>query len=222
MGAGARLARDIGSYLEYLEATRRASPHTLAAYRRDLLTYQRWLDATSRRLDRVGVTELEQYVAHLRGTGRAASSVARALVPVRGLHAFLAEEGVLPTDPAADVERPRVPAGNFGFREQVATTVNLVVNGDNPHHLYTAELDECRQFTRTTQGVAEFSEYDFVSPFQTCHELFPLGAQFLVSVFLFNHLYATVLLHPLHISVEAVIASCLEYVTYFCHSAVQC
>ena len=36
MGAGARLARDIGSYLDYLEATRRASPHTLAAYRRDL------------------------------------------------------------------------------------------------------------------------------------------------------------------------------------------
>ena len=36
MGAGTRLARDTGSWLDYLEATRRASPHTLAAYRRDL------------------------------------------------------------------------------------------------------------------------------------------------------------------------------------------
>lgn len=34
-------------------------------------------------------------------------------------------------------------------------------NRDNPHYLNTAGLDECRQFTRTTQDVAGFSEYDF-------------------------------------------------------------
>ncbi len=127
------LPLDVEEYLVWLSAERGRSANTLAAYRRDLLTYQRWLDSTSRRLDQVGASELEQYVAHLRGTGRAASSVARALVPVRGMYAFLAEEGVLPADPAADVERPRVPAGlpKALTEEEVGRLLDRVV-GDGP------------------------------------------------------------------------------------------
>ena len=51
------------------------------------------------------------YVAHLRATGKAPSSVARAMVAVRALHRFLADEELIDHDPAAEVELPRVPKG---------------------------------------------------------------------------------------------------------------
>jgi len=55
--------------------------------------------------------DVERYVAHLRAEGRAPATVARALVAVRNLHRFLADEGAAAADPAADVAPPRVPAG---------------------------------------------------------------------------------------------------------------
>lgn len=127
------LPLEVEEYLVWLSAERGRSTNTLAAYRRDLRTYGGWLGSTGRRLDQVGAADLEAYVAHLRGTGRAASSVARGLVPVRGLHAFLAEEGVLDRDAAADVERPRVPAGlpKALSEDEVERLLDRVV-GDGP------------------------------------------------------------------------------------------
>jgi integrase/recombinase XerD len=96
-------------HLSWLAAERGRSPNTLAAYRRDLSQYVEWLDG--RALADVQPADLEAYVGHLRGSGRAASSVARALVAVRGLHRFLADEGDSDRDPGVAVDVPRVPRG---------------------------------------------------------------------------------------------------------------
>ena len=96
-------------HLSWLAAERGRSPNTLAAYRRDLAQYVEWLDGVA--LDRVEAGDLERYVAHLRGSDKAPASIARALVAVRGLHRFLAEEGDADADPGVAVESPRVPRG---------------------------------------------------------------------------------------------------------------
>jgi integrase/recombinase XerD len=59
----------------------------------------------------VDAADLAAYVGALRAAGRAPSSVARSLVPVRALHRFLVDEGLVASDPGADFEAPRVPAG---------------------------------------------------------------------------------------------------------------
>ena len=56
-------------------------------------------------------TDIERYVERQRAEGKAATSIARALVAVRSLHRFLAEEGRIEHNPAADVESPKVPQG---------------------------------------------------------------------------------------------------------------
>ncbi|MGI8575934.1 MAG: site-specific tyrosine recombinase XerD [Egibacteraceae bacterium] len=114
-------------FLDYLTAERGLSAHTLAAYRRDLVLYGAYLSrhdgddgAASQRPD---PTELEGddvagFVAWLRaqrtasGRAYAASSIARTLVAVRGLHRFLLREGLATHDPARDVGGPR-PAKNL-------------------------------------------------------------------------------------------------------------
>lgn len=97
--------------LLYLAAERGRSVATLAAYRRDLRAYAAWLLERHLRVADVTEPDLVDYVGALRARGLAPASVARALVPVRGLHRFLAAEGRLAVDPSAHVERPRVPRG---------------------------------------------------------------------------------------------------------------
>lgn len=102
---------EVEEYLTWLAAERGRAPSTLAAYRRDLRAYCGWLDQRGLALDAVTASDLQTYVAVLRAEGRAPASVARALVAVRSLHRFLADEGLVNGDPAAEVEPPRVPQG---------------------------------------------------------------------------------------------------------------
>ncbi|MEJ5255151.1 MAG: site-specific tyrosine recombinase XerD [Acidimicrobiales bacterium] len=130
------LPLEVEELLSWLSAERGRSANTLAAYRRDLRAYCRWLAAQAVALDEVQEQHITAYIAHLRDLGRAASSVARALVAVRALHRFLAEEGHHSGDPAADVEVPRVPQGlPKALSEQEVERLLAAVTGDEPFAL---------------------------------------------------------------------------------------
>jgi integrase/recombinase XerD len=98
-------------YLTWLRVEKGRSHQTLAAYRTDLRAYQAWLTDRGRSLADVDEADIDAFVSHLRGLGRAPSTVKRSLVAVRALHRFCALEGAIPVDPAADVALPRVPRG---------------------------------------------------------------------------------------------------------------
>jgi integrase/recombinase XerD len=98
-------------YLSWLVSERGRAANTVAAYRRDLLAYCAWLRARGLALGDVDSAAIQSYVAALRAEGKAPASVARALVAVRSLHTFLAEEGAAPADPGRGVDAPRVPRG---------------------------------------------------------------------------------------------------------------
>lgn len=110
--------RGVRAYLDHLSVERGMSPHTVAAYRRDLNRYLEHLhDAGITDLAEVTAEQVSGFsVALSRGAGEqpgrparpalAASSVARAVVAVRSLHRFLAAEGDTATDPAAQVQPP--------------------------------------------------------------------------------------------------------------------
>ena len=113
------LADALAEHASYLAVERGLRPNTLAAYRRDLRAYERFLRARGvTDPGRVPATLVGEYGATLRDAtdddGRprfAAASVARALVAVRSLHRFCVEEGRAGADPTEDVAGPRVPAG---------------------------------------------------------------------------------------------------------------
>ena len=86
--------------------------HTLAAYRRDLARYQAAMSDRGRaQIGEVTSADVAAYLGGLRqgGEGRpplAASSAARAMAAVRGLHAFAAAEGLADGDPAGQLPPP--------------------------------------------------------------------------------------------------------------------
>ena len=94
-------------YLAHVRAERGLSANTVAAYRRDLARYEAFLAARGiGELAEVTPVEITEFV---RSLGQAPSSVARHVVSVRNLHAFAADEGVAPSNPAAEVSPPKIP-----------------------------------------------------------------------------------------------------------------
>ena len=109
------LSDAVRGYLDHLAVERGSAPNTLAAYRRDL---RRWLEFCASRdiCSPAEVTELDvsAYLVSLRtpSAGRpalAASSAARMLIAVRGLHRFLAREGTTALDVTVAVSPPTPP-----------------------------------------------------------------------------------------------------------------
>ena len=108
------------------------SANTLAAYRRDLTAYWEFLAGRQLTLDHVTDHVIEDYLGFLRASGKAPSSIARALVAVRSLHRFCEDEGLTVDNPAEDVERPRVPSGlpKALSEDEVASLLGAVVGED--------------------------------------------------------------------------------------------
>ncbi|HKB29586.1 MAG TPA: tyrosine recombinase [Streptosporangiaceae bacterium] len=102
-------------YLEHLTVERGLARNTLESYRRDLLRYTCAMAARGRTsLAAVAEEDVAAFLAGLRrgGDGRpplSAGSAARAVVAVRGLHAFALREGLAATDPAREVRPPAPP-----------------------------------------------------------------------------------------------------------------
>jgi integrase/recombinase XerD len=99
-------------YLQYLVVERGLAGNTVQSYERDLRRYAGFLAARGQS-ELAGVTAVD--VAEFRGALRAGdaehpplavSSVGRAVVAVRGLHAFAVREGMSAQDPAREVVPP--------------------------------------------------------------------------------------------------------------------
>jgi len=94
-------------FLRWAEAEACLSPNTVAAYRRDLEDYARFL--ASRRKAPLGIRphDVIEYLARLRRDGRAEATICRRFACLRGFHRFLAAEGLAKTDPTASLDAPR-------------------------------------------------------------------------------------------------------------------
>ena len=110
----------VEDYLSSLAVERGLSPHTVAAYRRDLDQYLAFLGGRD-----PDPSALDRFVAHLHGRGLAATSVARKMAAVKGLYRFLLAEGLATADPTRLLEAPRRP-DQFPKALPVDTAIALV------------------------------------------------------------------------------------------------
>ena len=102
------------SFLDHLAVERGVATNTLSAYRRDLDRYVGYLAGLG--IDSIAAVDavtVSGFLAHLREgdadhPALAASSVARAIAAVRGLHRFALEDGLVPVDVSREV-RPAAP-----------------------------------------------------------------------------------------------------------------
>jgi integrase/recombinase XerD len=109
------LADALRGYLQYLVVERGLAANTVESYRRDLLRYVSVLAGHGRtRLGDVTAADVAEFLASLREgdeehAALAVSSAARAVIAVRGLHAFAVAQGLAELDPAREVPPPTPP-----------------------------------------------------------------------------------------------------------------
>lgn len=107
--------RAAAGYLQYLVVERGLAGNTVEAYRRDLRRYGEHLARRGKTaLGEVASRDVAEFLAALRqgDAGHpplAASSAGRAVIAVRGLHAFARKQGLTDSDPALEVSPPRPP-----------------------------------------------------------------------------------------------------------------
>ena len=104
--------RAVDTFLRHIALERGLAANTVSSYRRDLNAYAAWLEAQ-------GITDLTlvtqanaaDYLASLRDRPNplTASSVARTLSSMRGLHTFHLHEGALTDDVTRTLRPPKLP-----------------------------------------------------------------------------------------------------------------
>jgi integrase/recombinase XerD len=105
----------VRGYLDHLAVERGVATNTLSAYRRDLGRYLVYLaDLGLGSMRDVGSVTVSGFLAYLREgdaehPALSASSVARAVAAVRGLHRFALDEGLVPVDVSREVRTAAPP-----------------------------------------------------------------------------------------------------------------
>ncbi len=130
----------VRGFLDHLAVERGVAANTLSSYRRDLDRYTEYLAA--HRVDEIAdstSTTISEFLGALREGNDAhpplsASSAARAIVAVRGLHRFALREGLVAADAARTV-RPPVPPRRLPKAISVEDVMRLLEGasvGDTP------------------------------------------------------------------------------------------
>lgn len=97
------------AFARYLETEVGASPHTVAAYSRDVATFLDWLLETGGPdVSTLTLQTLTSFIRHLTETGKATTSVARGLVSVKMFLRYLQLEGVVEKNAAELLESPKL------------------------------------------------------------------------------------------------------------------
>ncbi len=123
----------MGEWLAQLGGVRGLAPATVAAYRDDVLSYLGFLaghwggPAGRDAIAAVSTSDLRAWMAHERGRGLSARSLARALSAVKSFHAWLAEAEGLPAPAVTATRGPRLkerlprPVAAGAARDLIAT-----------------------------------------------------------------------------------------------------
>lgn len=131
----APLATACAEYVEWLAVAKRASPHTLAATRRDLARFvetaaERGVEST----EKVDVHLVRAFVARRRRLGLSAKSVQRELSSLRSLFRHLCRQGLAQLNPAADVRAPKAARKLPGTFEKDALAAALDQDAARDRH----------------------------------------------------------------------------------------
>ena len=126
------LPLEVEEFLGWLRVERGRAPATLAAYRRDLADYFRWLASVGLEFRDASESDLVAYAGSTLVPALAPSTRKRRVVAVRSLYRFLADDGVIAADPGAAVDVPRVPSGlpKALSEEEIIRLLDAVVGVD--------------------------------------------------------------------------------------------
>ncbi len=123
----------VGRWFSHLGSERRLSPHTEAAYRRDLAAFSSFCEREEiAGWDRVDNFHVRSFAAREHRDGLGPRSIQRRLSAIRSFYSFLTREGVVKANPADGIRAPRAPKRLPGTLDTDRMTHLLGAPADDP------------------------------------------------------------------------------------------
>ncbi|PCJ35462.1 MAG: tyrosine recombinase XerC [Moraxellaceae bacterium] len=98
----------IESYLQQLGTIRQLSPHTVNNYRRDLQLFTQYCeDSGAQDIHHIKPNIIRQHIAQQHRQGKSGKTLQRHLSSIRGLMAYLIQQGVIKTNPGNGIAAPK-------------------------------------------------------------------------------------------------------------------
>jgi len=99
----------IDVFLNYLSVERGLAQNTVAAYKRDLLRYDRFLRSNNiNEANKIDKEDIRSYLVYQKEKELASTSIARSLVAIRLFHRFLLREKLCLKDPTDVIDSPKL------------------------------------------------------------------------------------------------------------------
>ena len=135
----------VDRFLNFLEAEKNASPHTLKNYGSDLRGFFVFISSTP--IEQVDYLVIRKFLAHLKGKESLKSTMSRKLACLKSFFRYLVRENIVRTNPAGSIATPKRDKHLPDFLE-VKEVENLIeiVKGD------TWELKRDRAILETLYG----------------------------------------------------------------------
>jgi integrase/recombinase XerD len=102
------MQRQIDGFLTYLKEEKQCSENTTSAYRNDLSQFLDFVPEDAHSWTDIETSTLVAYVDYLRDSDYASSTVARKVAAVKSFFHFMLDTGILPDDPTATLDSPKV------------------------------------------------------------------------------------------------------------------
>ena len=107
---------EINGFLEYIQNTKRVSQNTVAAYKQDIVAFEKFLkdngidqfsDATN--------TQVVAYLMELKQTGKSKATVNRKLASIRAFYRYLMNQGTIRTNPTEGIKSPKISRKGISY-----------------------------------------------------------------------------------------------------------
>ena len=100
--------QQIQAFLQFLKAEKRASPHTVSSYQRDLTKFQEFCQEIKiEHWSAIQPADIRQYIAWRHRKGISSSTLQRELSAIRSFYRYMMAQGQLNNNPAKKIQAPK-------------------------------------------------------------------------------------------------------------------
>ena len=100
--------KQIENFLDFIKNDKKLSDNTLQSYRRDIMQYQKYVDANDMNYAKIDGKDIKEYLQYLSNINKKASTISRNLASLRLFYQFLLRNKKVKGDPTEGIQSPKV------------------------------------------------------------------------------------------------------------------
>ena len=102
------MEKQVKSFLEFLKIEKKMSINTLQSYERDVLQFNKYLNANKLNYAKIKQEDIKDYLNHLQEVGKKTSSISRSLASIRSFYQYEVRNKKVKANPTEGVQAPKV------------------------------------------------------------------------------------------------------------------